>query len=92
MSFLLNKNYFFHFDTVNECKFHHIRYFQYNSPATHPVRKQAALPAIMALTTILAMSARLSGARVPMAPIWRPMEVMLLNPQRAYVAIISERT
>lgn len=57
----------------------------------HAVRKQAQLPAIMALTTTLARSARLEGAMAPKEPRLMPMELMLLKPHRAYVAMISAR-
>lgn len=55
------------------------------------VRKQAQLPEIMALTTTLARSARLEGAIAPMLPKLMPMELMLLKPHSAYVAMISAR-
>ena len=60
-------------------------------PAIQAVRKQAQLPAIMARTTTLAMSARLVGAMAPKPPKLMPMELMLLKPHSAYVAMISAR-
>ena len=52
-------------------------------PATQAVRKQAALPAIMALTITFAMSCLLPGAMPPRAPIATPIDPMLANPQSA---------
>lgn len=60
-------------------------------PAIQAVRKVAQLPAIMALTTTLARSPLRPGAMAPKPPRLMPMELMLLKPHNAYVAIVSAR-
>lgn len=59
-------------------------------PATHPVMKHAALPAIMALRTMEAKSDFRLGAKAPNPPSKIPMEPKLENPHRAYVATTSD--
>ena len=44
------------------------------------------------LTATLAMSPFLSGAMVPRVAIWMPMEAGFEKPQRAYVAIVTDRS
>lgn len=61
-------------------------------PAMQAVRKQATLPAIMALTTMLEMSLRRLGAMLPRAPSIRPMDAMFANPHNAYVATTTVRS
>ena len=53
------------------------------SPAIHAVRKQATLPAIIALMAMVAMSCFLSGAIADKVPIMIPIEPMLAKPQSA---------
>ena len=53
------------------------------SPAIHAVRKQATLPAIIALMAMVAMSCFLSGAMADKAPIMIPIEPMLAKPHSA---------
>ena len=60
-------------------------------PATQAVRKQATLPATMARNATMAMSLLRSGAIAPNPPIWIPIELMLLNPHIAKVAIVLDR-
>ena len=44
------------------------------------------------LTATLAMSPFLSGAMVPRVAIWMPMEAGFEKPQRAYVAMVTDRS
>ena len=63
---------------------------QQRLPATHPVMKHAALPAIIALRTMVARSDFRVGANAPSAPNKIPMEPKLENPHKAYVATTSD--
>jgi hypothetical protein len=63
----------------------------YNIPAIQAVRKQAALPAMKARNATSVITFLWSGAIVIRVPIEIPIEPGFENPQRAYVAIISER-
>lgn len=65
-------------------------YYKPLLPATHPVMKHAALPAIMALRTMEAKSDFRLGAKAPNPPSKIPMEPKLENPHRAYVATTSD--
>lgn len=65
-------------------------YYKLLLPATHPVMKHAALPAIMALRTMEAKSDFRLGAKAPNPPSKIPMEPKLENPHRAYVATTSD--
>lgn len=56
------------------------------------VIKQAIVPAAIARTARLAKAGLLWGARALKPPICTPIEPMFAKPQRAYVAIISERS
>ena len=62
-----------------------------NLPATQAVRKQVMVPATSALNATFAKSDALVGAKADIPPSWTPIEDMFANPQRAYVAMASER-
>jgi len=59
-------------------------------PAIQAVRKQAALPQIIALNTIWDKSDFLDGANAPRPPSVIPIAPKLANPHRAYVVMISD--
>jgi hypothetical protein len=62
-----------------------------NIPAIQAVRKEVALPAMKARNATSVMTFFWLGANVVSTPIEIPIEPGLENPQRAYVAIISDR-
>src|SRR5689334_20698808 len=51
----------------------------------------AMVPASMARKPSFANSERLLGASAPMPPIWMPIDEKFAKPQRAKVAIVTER-
>ncbi|KAF6020771.1 hypothetical protein EB796_020927 [Bugula neritina] len=55
------------------------------------VKKHATLPAIMALTTMAAISFFLDGAIAPRPPSIMPILPRLAKPHKAYTAIVSPR-
>lgn len=75
---------------------HHCEQYMNNSyicniPAMQAVRKQVALPAMKARNATSVIVFFRLGANVVSVPIAIPTEPGLENPQRAYVAIISDR-
>ena len=67
-------------------------YFLTNpKPAIQAVIKHATFPAIIALRTMVAISAFLCGAIAPNPPNIIPIEPRLANPHKAYVEITSDR-
>lgn len=62
-----------------------------NVPAMQAVRKQVALPAMKARNATSVITFLWLGANVIRVPIEIPTEPGFENPQRAYVAIISDR-